>query len=133
MEKYRVNACTDITGFGLLGHLVEMVGNNECGLELEARRIPAMPEAREYAAMGLVPAGAYKNRDFYESAVNMSSSIDRSFADVLYDPQTSGGLLICVGPEDADKLLKDLKAQGVDQAAIIGEVVFEPKGKIVIK
>jgi len=133
MERYQVHACTDITGFGLLGHLVEMVGNNECGLELEASRIPVISEAQEYAAMGLVPAGAYKNREFYEPAINMSPSVDRSYADVLYDPQTSGGLLICVAREDTDELLKDLKAQGVGQAAVIGEVVPKPKGKIVIK
>jgi len=133
MERCQVHACTDITGFGLLGHLVEMVGNNECGLELEAHRIPVMPEAQEYAAMGLVPAGAYKNKEFYEPAINISPSVDRSLADVLYDPQTSGGLLICIGREDAGGLLKNLKAQGVGQAAVIGEVVPEPKGKIVIK
>lgn len=133
MERHQVHACTDITGFGLLGHLVEMVGNNKCGLELEAPRIPVMPAAQEYAAMGLVPAGAYKNREFYEPAINMSPSIDRSFADVLYDPQTSGGLLICVDLEDSAALLEDLKTKGVDQAAVIGEVVSEPKGKIVVK
>ena len=133
MERYRVHACTDITGFGLLGHLAEMVGNNECGLELEARKIPVMPEAQEYAAMGLVPAGAYKNREFYEPTVIMPSSIDLSLADVLYDPQTSGGLLICIDWEDSAELLEDLKTKGVDQAAVIGEVVPEPKGKIVIK
>jgi selenide,water dikinase len=62
----------------------------------------------------------------------MSSSVDRSLADVLYDPQTSGGLLICVDRENADKLLKDLKANSVDQAAVIGKVVSEPKGTIVV-
>jgi selenide,water dikinase len=133
MERYRVHACTDITGFGLLGHLVEMIGDNACGLELRAHKIPVMPEAQEYAAMGLVPAGAYNNRKFYEPAINMSPSVDRNLADVLYDPQTSGGLLICVDQEDTDKLLKDLKAQGVDHAAAIGEVVSEPQGKIVVK
>lgn len=133
MGRYRVHACTDITGFGLLGHLVEMVGNNKYGLEIEAHKIPVMSEAQEYAALGLVPAGAYKNREFYEPAVNMSSSVDRSFADVLYDPQTSGGLLICINRGDTDELLNDLKAKGVDQAAAIGEVVSKPQGKIVVK
>lgn len=133
MENYPVHACTDITGFGLMGHLVEMVGKTPCGLELATDRIPIIPAALEYAAMGLVPAGAYKNREFYEPAVNISSSLDRSLADVLYDPQTSGGLLICISHKDSDGLLKDLRAKGADQAAVIGEVVSEPKGKIVIK
>ena len=132
MAKHRVHACTDITGFGLLGHLVEMIGDNAGGLELEARAIPVMPEALEYAALGLVPAGAYNNKNFYEPAINMSSSVDRSLADVLYDPQTSGGLLIGIDRQDAEDLLEDLKAHGMDQAAVIGEVVPEPKGKIVI-
>lgn len=132
MKDYPVHACTDITGFGLLGHLAGMVSDSGCGIELESGRIPVINEALEYAEMGFVPAGAYKNREFYEPVVKMSPSVDRSVADVLYDPQTSGGLMICIDRKSADDLHHELRKRGMDKSAIIGEVVSEPSGKIVV-
>ena len=82
--------------------------------------------------MGLIPAGAYKNREFREKMVNISSSIDRGLQDVLFDPQTSGGLLICIDDPNSDSLITDLKNNGIDYSSVIGEVVSEPKGKIVV-
>ena len=132
MNDYPVHACTDITGFGLLGHLAEMVVDSNFGIEIWAEKIPVIPEALEYAGMGLLPAGAYKNREFRESMINFASSVDRLVQDILFDPQTSGGLLICLEKESADDLVKSLKRKEINDAAVIGEVLSSPKGKIVV-
>ncbi|MBW1746493.1 MAG: selenide, water dikinase SelD, partial [Deltaproteobacteria bacterium] len=129
MEGFPVHACTDITGFGLIGHVAEMVVDSDFGIGLWSEKIPIISEAVDYAAMGLVPAGAYKNRKFREKMVDISSSVDRSIQDILFDPQTSGGL---VDSKSADDLLIRLKNKGMD-AAIIGEVLSEPKGRIVVR
>lgn len=130
MADYPVHACTDITGFGLLGHLAEMVSDSTAGLEILADRIPIIPEAFEFAAMGLVPSGAFKNREFREPIVDFSPSVDNVFRDILFDPQTSGGLLICVAEEAAQELLNRLREKVSDKVALIGEVVMETKGRI---
>ena len=96
MSLYPVHACTDITGFGLIGHLAEMIVDAGRGIRLKSERIPIIPEALEYARIGLVPAGAYNNREFRESITEFGPSVDRFTQDVFFDPQTSGGLLICV-------------------------------------
>jgi len=83
--------------------------------------------------MGLVPAGAYSNRDFRLFMVDFASSVDRVLQDVLFDPQTSGGLLICVAPESAEALLKALKTKGIRNAAMVGEVIAEPKERIKVE
>ncbi len=132
MNNYPVHACTDITGFGLLGHLAEMIIDSPFGLRLAGENIPIIPGTLDYAGMGLVPAGAYKNREFRECMVDFSPSIDRLVQDVLFDPQTSGGLLICVDNESADDLLGELKEQGIKEAAVIGEVLSEPKERILV-
>jgi len=133
MQGYPVHACTDITGFGFLGHLAEMVDASGYGVRIKADGVPLYPEALEYAAMGLVPAGAYRNRDFRLFMVDFASSVERVLQDVLFDPQTSGGLLICVAPEKAEDLLKDLRAKGIQEAAIVGEVIAEPKERIIVE
>jgi len=130
MGNYPVHACTDITGFGLLGHLAEMVVDSALGMEIFADRIPIIPQALEFAAVGMVPGGTHKNREFREGIVDFSPSLDAVMRDVLFDPQTSGGLLICVAGETADELLRRVKGKGSNQAEIIGRVVAEPKGRI---
>ena len=132
MNKYRAHACTDITGFGLLGHLAEMIVGSGCGLELDAKNIPILPEAIDYATMGLLPAGAFKNKEFREPMVEFSSSVDPLMRDLLFDPQTSGGLLICLDRDEADKLVDELNQKGIDESAIIGEVISAPPGKILV-
>jgi selenide, water dikinase len=132
MKDYPVNACTDITGFGLLGHLAEMVLDSGLGIRVQASRIPILPETLEYAGMGLVPAGAYRNREFRERMVDFDPSIDPILRDVLFDPQTSGGLLISVNRDNAEGLLKALRKKGIHEAAIIGEVIREPKERLVV-
>jgi len=133
MQRYSVHACTDITGFGLLGHLAEMVTDSGLGIRLEAQRIPILPEAIEYAAMGLMPAGAFKNKEFRIGMVEFSTSVDPVVRDVLFDPQTSGGLLICVDRDQVEDLISDLIRKGISEAGVIGEVIEKPKEKIVVE
>ena len=133
MSRYPVHACTDITGFGLLGHMAEMVSDMPFGIRLMSRAIPVIPEALEYAGMGLVPAGAYKNREFRECMVDFAPSVDRLLQDILFDPQTSGGLLIAVAPDRADSLVSELKEREVEAATVIGEVTAEPRERIVVE
>ncbi len=127
MTGFEVHACTDVTGFGLIGHLAEMVTGSGMGVRLTAGDIPAIPETAAFAAMGLIPAGAYKNREFREKQVRFGDSVDQTVRDLLFDPQTSGGLLISVKAADADPLLAALKAAGIDEAARIGEVLPGPE------
>lgn len=133
MARFPIHACTDVTGFGLLGHLAEMVVGTGYGVVLRAADIPILPEAIEYAGCGLLPAGAFKNREFREALVEFSTGIDPLIQDLLFDPQTSGGLLICIGEENADRLLEGLVKKNATESKIIGEVVAEPKEKIILK
>lgn len=89
-----------------------------------------IPEALEFASMGLIPAGAYKNREFRESMIHFAETVKRSRQDVLVDPQTSGGLLISVGWDQADALIKALQDSGISNVAEIGEVLKNPEEKI---
>jgi selenide,water dikinase len=133
MKTYPVSACTDITGFGLLGHLAEMLSNISIGIRLESKAIPIIPEAIEYAKSGFIPGGAFKNKAFRSSLLTLSPNIDTLLVDILFDPQTSGGLLMGVDKSVAEDLLVALKADGVSESAIIGDVVSEPVGKIILK
>ncbi len=122
MEGFSVNACTDITGFGLAGHLSEMVVGSGVGIRIDSKSLPLFPEALEFASMGLIPAGAYKNREFRKSVVEISSEVPLALTDVLFDPQTSGGLAISVDADQADHLLNTLHTKGLKWASIIGKV-----------
>jgi selenide,water dikinase len=133
MKKYPVSACTDITGFGLLGHLAEMLSKTSIGIRLESKAVPLVPEVIEFARGGFIPGGAFKNKAFRSSLLTPAPHIDSLLIDILFDPQTSGGLLMGVGKDRAGDLLKDLKDAGVSGSAIIGEVVSEPTGRIVIE
>jgi selenide,water dikinase len=132
LSDFDVSACTDVTGFGLLGHACEMIENTEVGLKIYAKSIPYIPEAEQYAKMGLLPGGLNRNHDFREHMVQIEQSVPEYLADIMYDPQTSGGLLIAVSASDAERLLKKLHDAGVADAKIVGEVAAEPKGKIVV-
>ncbi len=133
MEDYPVHACTDITGFGFLGHLAEMVVDSGAGIRIRANSVPILPQTLNYAGMGLVPAGAYKNREFFECHVDFATGVDPLIQDILFDPQTSGGLLICIDGDRADGLLQALKQRGVHDAAIVGQVDSEPKEQIFVE
>jgi selenide,water dikinase len=133
MANYPVHACTDITGFGFLGHLAEMVVDSGAGIRIQANRVPILPQTLNYAGMGLVPAGAYKNREFFERHVDFAIGVDILIQDILFDPQTSGGLLICVEGDRADDLLLALKQKSIQDVAIVGQVVPEPKERIIVE
>ncbi len=108
MVKYRVHACTDVTGFGLLGHLYEMTQGSDLTAFLDTSAIHIIQEALPFAEMGILPEGMYRNRSFAEQAVDAGDT-PLAVQDVLYDPQTAGGLMISVHPEDADALYEELK------------------------
>ena len=120
MVKYRVHACTDVTGFGMLGHLSEMATGSDVEITLHVDGVDLISEAYEFAQMGLLPAGMYRNRSFAEKYVDAGQT-ELAKQDMLYDPQTSGGLLIAVDPADADALFAELK-DSVPSAQRIGTV-----------
>ena len=130
MAAFPVSACTDVTGFGLLGHLAEMISGTGCGVRLQADRVPLIGEALEFAAMGLVPAGAHANREFRQWMIRFAPPVERSRQDLLFDPQTSGGLLIGVDRDRSPELVAALHDRGVDEAAEIGEVVADQEEMI---
>lgn len=127
MVKYRVHACTDVTGFALMGHSVEMAQGSDVEIHLNIDDIDLIPEAVELARMGVLPEGMYRNRGFAEPYVD-SGDIELARQDVLYDPQTSGGLLIAVDPADAGALYTELKSV-VPSAQRIGTVEAYRGGK----
>jgi selenide, water dikinase len=130
MLSFDIGACTDVTGFGLLGHLAEMVSGSGTSAKIHADRVPVISEALEFAAMGLIPAGAYKNREFRESMITVADTVGRSRQDVLFDPQTSGGLLISVSGRQAETLVAALKDAGIGDASQIGEIMSGPEETI---
>ena len=133
MMEAGVNACTDVTGFGLLGHACEMIEGANVGMVFYSTAVPLFPEVREFAVMGLVPGGTYRNKEFRSHMVEVAGDIPDDLLLILFDAQTSGGLLISIPPTRAKRLLQRLHSGGAAEAAIIGEVVAEPKGKIVVR
>ncbi|BBB92527.1 MAG TPA: selenide, water dikinase SelD [Methylomusa anaerophila] len=129
---FPINACTDITGFGLLGHTYELAAASSVQVELYSHLFPFLPEAADAAAMGLVPAGAYANRD-YLTQVTFDDGVPGNIRDLCYDPQTSGGLLFSVPEPEAESLVEKLKNQGIVQATIIGRIKASGKGDIHIR
>jgi len=121
MKKYSVSACTDVTGYGLGGHSFEMAKFSGCSLKFFTDGIPLMDGALKYAEMGVVPSGAYNNKQFLNNHYKYLNS-DKSKEILMFDPQTSGGLLMGVSRFYADDLVKHLKDAGYDDTCIIGEV-----------
>ena len=120
-DKIKVNSVTDITGFGLLGHVLEMAKASNVSIELESSNIPILEGAIDMASMGIIPAGMYRNKDYISKDV-LLKNIEESLEDILYDPQTSGGLLISVKEELAEELIDIMKKNNVKDVSIIGTV-----------
>ena len=118
--RHAVHACTDVTGFGLMGHLFEMVDGTDCEALVDTAAVEILPAALEFARMGILAEGMYRNRDHCEAQVDPGSA-QTAVCDALFDPQTSGGLLAAVAPEDAENCLAMLQGQ-VLSAQRIGEV-----------
>lgn len=129
-EGFQVNACTDITGFGLLGHCAEMAQASGVTFEISAPSVPCIQEAADYAKMGLVPAGAYNNRE-YSGALVDTGEVEEYYTDLFYDPQTSGGLLFSIPQNQAKGFIEALDKQGMDtRFAVIGQVI-EKQDKLI--
>ena len=119
-----VHAATDVTGFGLAGHALDMLSDNLIDLELNLNALPAITGVKELADMGLVPEGAYRNRAEYESRVDfINNAHSVSSIDLMFDAQTSGGLLLAASPDKADEIVELAKLKGFDKACVIGEFV----------
>ena len=132
MVRYRVHACTDVTGFGLLGHGLEMAQGSGVELHLDVDKIDLIPEALELADLGILPEGMYRNRSFAESNVD-AGDVEIAKQDILYDPQTAGGLLMAVDPADAGFLFAELK-DTVPSAQMIGHVCeYQGRHRIYLK
>ena len=129
ITKYNVNACTDVTGFGIMGHCYEMAEGSKVSLKLYGKKLLYVEEVREYAQMGLVPAGAYSNKKYLKGKYEI---IDQPLwiEDLLFDPQTSGGLLVSVSMEEGQRLMQELDTLEI-KSAIIGEVT-ELKDKYIV-
>jgi selenide,water dikinase len=133
MLKFNAHACTDITGFGLLGHLTEMASRSKVDIELIWDDIPLLPGVRELAAASVLPGAIERNKESCADRVMVAESISDEMADICYDAQTSGGLLIAVSQKDAAGLLKALHRAGVSVAAIIGKAFQKGSGRVFIK
>jgi len=125
-----VHAATDVTGYGLLGHLHEMTVASRAGARIRASRVPVIDEAWALAAEGVIPSGSWSNFDSLEAAVAWAPGLRENANIVLADAQTSGGLLIAVEPAKAESLMRELHRRGVAEAAVIGEMVDDPEGRV---
>ena len=130
MVEVGVDACTDVTGFGLLGHLWEMCTASKLGATISLSGIPVLSDAWQLAEAGAIPGGAYSNREYVIADVTFDSGIGEIAQLVLSDPQTSGGLLIAVPPDRADRLAHALEQAGTPIAARIGEFTADLPGRI---
>ncbi len=119
---FPVHACTDVTGFGLAGHISEMLGNENIIVEIDSAAIPLLPGAAECARNGLIPGGRYKNEDFTRGLFSSADGIPREMTDLVFDPQTSGGLLISLPEKDGVQLVARLRDAGIRDAAIVAAV-----------
>jgi selenide,water dikinase len=133
MRNTAINACTDVSGFGLLGHACEMIESTDVCMVIDSTSVPYIPEAKELAEMGLVPGGTHRNRDFRAHMVEISEKVPAYMVDILFDPQTSGGLLISLPAENADRLLNAMHEEDINDAAIIGKILDGSKGKIIVR
>ena len=132
MQEVGVNACTDITGFGLLGHAFEMAKGSRVALSISASKVPILDGIYELAEPDAVPGRSYVNQEFLTASVEIAENVPTELSGILFDPQTSGGLLISVAESKADLLLSQLHAAGVEDAAIIGEVLPQPSGIVIV-
>jgi len=126
-------ACTDVTGFGLAGHIVEMARASKCRVRILTGAVPVLQGALEAASMGLIPAGAHANRKHFSAWITVDPGVALERADLMFDPQTSGGLLIGIPEAQAEELIRRLASEGVAPVAEIGNVSGpDPDGHVEI-
>lgn len=129
--NYQVNACTDVTGFGIMGHSFEMASASGITIKLNQNKIPVIKGARELAEMGLVPAGTYNNKSYLDGKYSLKD-VPGWLEDILFDPQTSGGLLISVPRDEVEKIMTDLDKLEL-KSAVIGEVIEKGQVPIIVE
>mgnify|MGYP000000840481 FL=1 len=127
-----MHSCTDVTGFGLLGHGYEMAQGSDVTIHFMTEEIPYHKEALSMADLGMIPEGAYRNRKYASEGVSKTKKINRALEDILYDPQTSGGLMIAVSEHDAKNLLEDLQ-NTIPCAKIIGYIEEKEEKSIILE
>lgn len=132
IDQGGVNACTDITGFGLLGHACEMIEAGNVGLRINSSSVPIFEGVRELVESGFVPAGLYRNRNYRISQIEKADTCPDWILDVLFDPQTAGGLFFSISAAEAQGVIEKMHQEGIADAAIIGEAVSNNPGKIVV-
>jgi selenide, water dikinase len=132
MLKHGATSCTDVTGFGFIGHLEQMARNSGVAVRVNTSSVPHFHEAIKFAAMGLTPGGLDRNRNFYKSSVIVKGNLPEFMEDLLYDPQTSGGLLISIGKNKSNKLLAELIKAGYGKSSIVGEALEKPAARVIL-
>ncbi len=130
MIKVGVHSATDITGFGLMGHLRSMVRGSKVGAEIQASSVPVIPGARELLDSGVAPGGTHRNLASVQDSVNWHGDLSEQDHLLLCDAQTSGGLLIAVSQDKEKELLSELAAEGVEGATVVGRITEGPEGQI---
>jgi selenide,water dikinase len=133
MQEFKVHSCTDITGFGLVGHTLQLAINSKIGIKIQSNAVPIFPEAIDFATRGFCPGGLQRNRDYYSNMVDFPAHIPEYMNDLIFDPQTSGGLLIVLSSKEAQPLLGKLQKAGLNDSAIIGDIIEKPTGKIIVE
>ena len=133
IEKFRIKGATDITGFGLGGHILEMARASKVVVEIYSSKVPVLDSAKELAAVGMIPAGSYANKHFCECSVSIEDGVDPLLIDLIFDAQTSGGLVLAVAKEKVDEVSEFLTAKG-DLAEHIGQVVAsDAQGGLILR
>ena len=120
MRTFPVHACSDVTGFGLLGHAFEMASGSGVTIVLEARTLPVLPGARRLARLGYVTGGCRRNREYLKNKTSVHRSVRDDLVEIALDPQTSGGLLMALPADRAAALVDRLRSKGVDAATLVG-------------
>ena len=133
MKAVDIHACTDITGFGLLGHVCEMIEGSDVGMVIDSSAVPYFHEVKELVEMGMVAGGLHRNKKFRMHMVDVAPHVPDYVTDVFFDPQTSGGLLFSLPEDQAEDIVRKMHAEGIEDAAIVGEVTGKPKGKILVR
>jgi selenide,water dikinase len=132
VEEGGIHACTDITGFGFLGHACEMIEGGDVGMNINSAAVPVFEGVRDLMETGFVPGGLYRNKNFRISQIEVANTCPAWILDILFDPQTAGGLFFSLPQKQAQKLVEKMHHSGIGDAVVVGEVVADHPGKIFI-
>ncbi len=133
MVAVGVNAATDVTGFGLMGHLSEVVAQSGVTAEIYADRVPIFDEVLDYVSQGMISGAVERNREYGAQFVSAAEDVSEELEHIFYDPQTSGGLLMAVPAERAEALVTRLQDNGVEHATVVGKIISYSEGQILLK